>query len=126
MNPISEELKIGTIGEILVQLRLLQYNVQSAPALKDSGNDLIAVKGDIFKAIQVKTTTKDNFILKDLDKKKYHILALVKLIGENNDIHLDESKIYLLQKSEVSKSTYSIEELTDKELNETRIDELFR
>ncbi len=41
MNPISEEIKIGTIGEILVQLRLLQYEVQAAPALKDSGNDLI-------------------------------------------------------------------------------------
>jgi len=37
MNPIKKEIKIGTIGEILVQLRLLQYSVQSAPALKDSG-----------------------------------------------------------------------------------------
>ena len=63
MNPISEEIKIGTIGEILVQLRLLQYNVQSAPALKDSGNDLIAVRGEIFKAIQVKTSTKEKFNL---------------------------------------------------------------
>ncbi len=96
MNPISEEIKIGTIGEILVQLRFLQYNVQSAPALKDSGNDLIAVRGDIFRAIQVKTSTIGKFSLKDLEKKKYHILALVRLIGENYDIYLDQSKIFLL------------------------------
>jgi len=82
MNPIRVGTKIGIIGEILVQLRFLQYDIQAAPALKDSGNDLIAVKGDIFKAVQVKTTTKNNFIFKDLSKKKYHILALVKLVGE--------------------------------------------
>ncbi|KKN06483.1 hypothetical protein LCGC14_1076750 [marine sediment metagenome] len=56
MNPIRAETKIGTIGEILVQLRLLQYDIQAAPALK----------GDVFKAVQVKTITKDNFTFKDL------------------------------------------------------------
>ena len=125
MNPISEKIKIGTIGEILVQLRLLQYDVQSAPALKDSGNDLIAVKGDCFKAIQVKTTTKDKITLPDLSKKKYHLLALVKLIGENDSIYLDQSRIFLLQKSEVEKNTYYIEELSDEVLTKERVDELF-
>ncbi|MFX0037454.1 MAG: hypothetical protein ACFE9I_17665 [Candidatus Hermodarchaeota archaeon] len=123
MNPISKEIKIGTIGEILVQLRLLQYNVQAAPALKDSGNDLIAVKGDIFRAIQVKTSTKDKFNLKDLHK--YHILALVKLVGENDSIYLDQSKIFLLQESEVEKTVYTLEELLGKELNKERVIELF-
>jgi hypothetical protein len=42
-NPISSEMRIGTLGELLVQLRLLQFDVQAAPPLKDSGNDLIAV-----------------------------------------------------------------------------------
>ena len=125
MNPISEKIKIGTIGEILVQLRLLQYDVQSAPALKDSGNDLIAVKGDSLKAIQVKTSTKDNFTLPDLSKKKYHVLALVNLIGENDFIYLDQSRIFLLQKSEVEKNSYKIEELSEKKLGKERVDELF-
>ena len=123
MNPISKEIKIGTIGEILVQLRLLQYNVQSAPALKDSGNDLIAVKGDILKAIQVKTSTTDKFKLQNLHK--YHILALVKLVGENDSIYLDQSKIFLLKESEVEKTFYKIEELSEKELSRERVIELF-
>ena len=125
MNPISEEIKIGTIGEILVQLRFLQYDVQSTPALKDSGNDLIAVRGDIFRAIQVKTSTKGKFSLKDLENKKYHILALVGLIGENYDIYLDQSKIFLLQKAEVDKKSYKVDELSDKELTKERMEELF-
>ncbi len=126
MNPIRVETKIGTIGEILVQLRLLQYYIQAAPAIKDSGNDLIAIKGDIFRAVQVKTTTKDNFSFKDLSEKKYHILALVKLVGENDSIYLDRSKIFLLQKSEVEKKSYNIEELIGKDLNRERLNQLFR
>jgi hypothetical protein len=56
-NPITEAIKTGTVGELLVQLRLLQYDVQAAPPLKDSGNDLIALRGFVVRTIQVKTTT---------------------------------------------------------------------
>ena len=55
-NPISQNLVTGTVGELLVQLRLLQYGVQAAPPLKDSGNDLIALKGYEIRTIQVKTS----------------------------------------------------------------------
>lgn len=123
-NPISESIKIGTIGELLIQLRLLQYNVQAAPPIKDSGNDLIAIKREIFKAIQVKTSTTDNFRIQNLPEL-YHILALVRLVGEDNNISLDASRIFLLSKEEVRKSSYSVKELIDKELSETRVDELF-
>lgn len=123
-NPISESIKIGTLGELLVQLRLLQYNVQAAPPIKDSGNDLIAIKGEIFKAIQVKTRTTDNFGFQDLPEL-FHILALVRLVGEDNKISLDASRIFLLSKEEVRKSSYSVKELIDKELNEIRVNELF-
>jgi hypothetical protein len=37
VNPISPEIKTGTVGELLVQLRLLQFDVQAAQPLKDSG-----------------------------------------------------------------------------------------
>lgn len=123
MNPISEKIKIGTIGELLVQLRLLQYDVQAAPTLKDTGNDLIAVKGNIFRAIQVKTTIKNRINLTNLSE--YHILAIVKLEGENESIYLDKSKIYLLEKSEVNKTSYNIDELSGKEFNKERVEELF-
>jgi hypothetical protein len=56
-NPISNEIKTGTVGELLVQMRLLQHDVQAAPPLKDSGNDLIALRGFVVRTIQVKTTT---------------------------------------------------------------------
>lgn len=124
-NPISRSVKIGTIGELLVQLRLLQYNVQAAPPIKDSGNDLIAIKGQIFKSIQVKTSTKDNFRIQNLPKF-YDILALVHLVGENNNINLDESRIFLLRKKEVTGSLFNVNNLVGKKLNETRINELFR
>ena len=95
-NPLPESIKIGTIGELLIQLRLLQYEVQAAPPIKDSGNDLIAIKGKIFRAIQVKTTTKDRFRIGKLPKH-YDILALVHLDDEDNNIYLDKSKIFLLR-----------------------------
>lgn len=85
MNPLSAHLTTGTFGELLVQLRLLQYGVQAAPPLKDSGNDLIAVKGAVFKAIQVKTTAKNRFRLNDMPKY-YHLAALVALVGEQNEV----------------------------------------
>jgi len=88
MNPISPELKTSTIGELLVQLRLLQFDVQAAPPLKDSGNDLIAIRGTAIRAIQVKTTTGEHFYLRRLPEH-YDGVALVRLIGEDNILYLD-------------------------------------
>ena len=127
-NPLPESMKIGTIGELLIQLRLLQFKVQAAPPIKDSGNDLIAIKGKIFRAIQVKATTKDRFQIGKLPKR-YDILALVHLDGEdnNNNIYLDKSKIFLLHEKEVTQKSYgvNVEKIRGKELSETRVNELF-
>lgn len=41
-NPLPKALATGTLGELLVQFRLLQFDIQAAPPLKDSGNDLVA------------------------------------------------------------------------------------
>lgn len=83
---------------MLVQARLLQYGVQAAPPIKDSGNDLIAVKGDCFRAIQVKTRTtrpEEIFTLGNLPSL-YHVLALVRLEVKDDDVWLDESEIFLV------------------------------
>ncbi len=98
-NPITKEATIGTIGELLVQLRLLQYGVQAAPPIKDSGNDLIAIKGEIVRFIQVKTSTSNNYNLNDLPDV-YHIVALVDLKVSNNSIYLDDSRIFIIKKDE--------------------------
>jgi hypothetical protein len=114
-NPISDELTIGTIAELLVQLRLLQYGVQAAPPIKDSGNDLIAIKGDCVKFIQVKAT-KHNVIrgLNRLQNKIYHILAVVKLEILDKEILLDNSKIFLIPKDEIGVNSLRVDKIANK------------
>jgi len=68
VNAISPELVTGTIGELLVQLRLLELGVQAAPPIKDSGNDLIAVRGQAFCAIQVRTTAGVRYSVRKLPR----------------------------------------------------------
>ena len=132
MNSLSDTFLKGTFGELFVQLHLLQYEVQAAPPLKDTGNDLIAIKGEIFKAIQVKTTEKDDqikFNFKKLAERKYHILALVfldqKESDEPNAVNFDKCKIYLLNNADVNKGTYKKDELGKFELNKALVDSLF-
>jgi hypothetical protein len=102
MNPIDDSLLTGTYGELLVQLRLLQCGVQAAPPLKDSGNDLIAVKGPTFRAVQVETKgpDTDRFDLRGLPEL-YHLLALVALEGERLEIDLNSTKIFLITSEQV-------------------------
>ncbi|MGC9972461.1 MAG: hypothetical protein ABSE56_17905 [Bryobacteraceae bacterium] len=123
-NPISYTIKIGTVGELLVQLRLLQYGVQAAPPLKDSGNDLIALRGHAIRCVQVKTGTQG--VPKWPCKKKlYHLLAIVHLEGEGSDLDLNHSTVYLLSKEEVDRAGREWEALEGFKLNEQRIKELF-
>ena len=124
MNPISQNLRIGTLGELLVQLRLLQFDVQAAPPLKDSGNDLIAIRGEAMCAIQVKTTTADIFSFATLPAR-YHALALVRLVGEGEILRLDQCCIFLLPKAHVTKQRYRIDEVAQYELSPAAVDQLF-
>ena len=126
MNPLPDNLAKGTLGEIFVQLKLLQYGVQAAPPLKDSGNDLIAIKEDVFKAIQVKTTVKQEFRFDTNDlPTRYHLLALVRLVGEDNEVDWTNSKIYLLPKDKVTKGYYTEGELRNYCLSSDYLNEIF-
>lgn len=99
-NPLPPNLKTGTIGEILVQLRLLEYGIQASPPIKDSGNDLIAIKDEVVKFVQVKTSTRKIRTCYDLPKV-YHIVALVELkLSEVGDLLLDKTIIYLYKKGQ--------------------------
>ncbi len=124
MNPIHTTIKIGTIGELLVTLRLLERGVQAAPPIKDSGNDLIAVKGESFRAIQVKTTTTNRFNNLDFPDL-FHIAALVHLTKEGSTYNLEESRIFLLEPYEITQGSYSVANLTAYELTQARLDMLF-
>ena len=126
MNPITIPIKIGTIGELLVTLRLLQYGVQAAPPIKDSGNDLIAVRYKAFRAIQVKTTTTNRFNnLEDLPHRLYHYVAFVHLVIKGEGFDLENSRIFLVEDYKIEQGSYKIEHFADLELNQERIDELF-
>ncbi len=122
-NKITPQIKIGTLGELLVQIRLLQFDVQAAAPLKDSGNDLIAVRGESFCGVQVKTSTKNEFQANNLPEH-YHILALVNLQSNESDIFLDRSEVFLVPRNIVDKGGIPAD-LRPYQLNQQLIDNLF-
>jgi hypothetical protein len=123
-NHISNSMAKGTIGELLVQLRLLQYGVQAAAPIKDSGNDLIALKGYAVKTIQVKTCT-ERFGSLDLPER-YHLVALVKLHGHDNELQLDQTKVYLVPKEQLGGLRINREtDMTRFSVSQGLVDELF-
>jgi hypothetical protein len=124
MNRISDEISTGTLGELLVQIRLLQYGIQAAPPLKDTGNDLIAVKTKVFRAIQVKTTTGKTYHKGTLPEH-YHIMAVVGLQGQDSEIFLDNSKVFLIPKPDVKGLTTYIAGLKRYELTRELVALLF-
>lgn len=124
-NPISEELTKGTFGELIVQIRLLQYGVQAAPPLKDSGNDLIAIKQSVIKTIQVKTTSSHNVPRWPPVDKLFHILAIVRLSGEGLNIFVDATDVYLVPKEMLLETKRDWASLSKFILSEQYIEKLF-
>ena len=126
MNPLPDKLARGALGEIFVQLKLLQFGIQAAPPIKDSGNDLIAIKEDVFKAIQVKTTVGKHFKFDKNDlPSRYHLLALVRLVGGDSEVDWNKSKIYILPKDKVTKGYYTEEELRSYCFSNAYVNEIF-
>ena len=103
-------MKTGTIGELLVQLKLLEYGVQASPPIKDTGNDLIAIKGRIVKFVQVKTSKYRMPASRNLPNI-YDLVCLVKLKIDpmGGRLLLDQSKIIVLEKYESEKSELNLE-----------------
>ena len=124
-NPISPELRIGTLGELLVQLRLLQFDVQAAPPLKDSGNDLIAVKGERVHTVQVKATTSQEVPRWPDPDRIYSLLAVVRFTGEDRDLLLDASDVYLMAKSQLTSLKRSWRALEPYRMTPEQVDSFF-
>ncbi|SRR3989338_4340217 len=123
-NPITDAIKTGTVGELLVQLRLLQYDVQAAPPLKDSGNDLIALRGCVVRTIQVKTTT-EALPAWPPEARLYHLLAVVRLEGEDRELWLDKSEIFLVPRRDLHGLARTWEALQSFALSEAHVSRLF-
>ncbi len=125
MNPLSKRCITGTIGELLVQLRLFQYGVQAAPPLKDSGNDLIAVRGQTFKAVQVKTTGNEDGRWNRPEDRRYHVLALVRLRGHDDELSLDDCEIYLMDRNTVEADGFNLNDPGDEhKISQNLVDRL--
>ncbi len=128
MNKITDRVKLGTFGELLVQLRLLEFDVQAAQPLKDSGNDLIAIRGTAMRAIQVKATKieDDGYQVRVAELPElYHALAIVKFEGGEETLYLDASRVFLIAKENVKNGHYTGEELEQHALSAAVIDNLF-
>ena len=125
MNNITDNIKIGTIGEILVQLRLLENGIQAAPPIKDSGNDLIAIRGESFRAIQVKTTSGDKFDKSNLDRL-FHVLAVVHLVDDDKMIYLDKSSVFLIPKKQITTISNKIVDLKEFRITPELINNLWK
>jgi hypothetical protein len=123
MNPLYATTKQGTIGELIVQLRLLEHDVQAAAPIKDSGNDLIAIKGAVFRAIQVRCSVSGK-ISKPKNKISYHILAVVKLPKENGRFVTSKAVVYLFSRAEVDDISGNVSKYPD-HLLEDRIADFF-
>ena len=92
----------GRIGELLVELTLLAYKIESTKPPIDSGNDLITTANGIFKTIQIKTEAHDKKSWKlPKESTRYNLLILVKLGSNWNKF--DTAKIYLLKREEAGK-----------------------
>ncbi len=126
MNRLPPRLSVGTLAELLVQLRLLEYGVQAAPPIKDSGNDLIAVFGNVFKAIQVKATTgRRRSVHFNRLPAQYHLLAFVQFLPPQPLLQLDEATIYLLSRREIENESNLRSDWQAYLLSAGRIEELF-
>jgi hypothetical protein len=123
-NPLPENNLTGLFGELLVQIRLLQYGVQAAPPIADSGNDLIAVNRKEFRTISVRTTTKTTYT-KPKNARLYDVLAVVRLVGDDNVVSLDSSQVFLIPKRAVEKAPTNVGRLGKYAFSRERVRALF-
>jgi hypothetical protein len=79
------------------------------------------LKAFAIRCVQVKTSTND-LPKRPPREKRYHLLAIVKLVGAGKELQLDDSEVYLLKKEELDGCWDDVEPF---ELNEGRIEQLF-
>ena len=99
--------------------------MQAAPPLKDSGNDLIAVKGTRFHTIQVKATGGQDVPPWPNPHRIYSLLAVVRLAGEDRSVFLDDSDVYLVPKSQLANLNRSWDSLHPYRMTPEHVDTLF-
>ena len=112
MNALFETDFQGTLGELIAQTYLLAHGVQAAAPIKDSGNDLIAVRGHSFCAVQVRTS-RDGSINKPNPKRLYHILAVVHLPFDHDFPLVDKARVFLFRMQDVAGLARTVDDYPD-------------
>jgi hypothetical protein len=127
MNDLPPKMFNGVIGELVAQLSLIEHNVQAAPPLRDSGNDLIACKGDVILALQVKARLTYSFSRAGLPRK-YDGLIFIHFEGYDGRIDLSRRRaVYLLTRQEfLNTPKLGKKGLKQFVLTPKRVEEVFR
>ena len=112
MNALFETTFEGTLGELIAQTFLLAHGVQAAAPIKDSGNDLIAIRGHAFCAVQVRTS-KDGAINKPNPKRIYHVLAVVHLPFDGDFPLIQKARVFLFPMQSVAGLKGTVNDYSD-------------
>lgn len=124
MEAAPAECTLDAIGELLLQLRLLKYDIEIAPAPRRAGRYLLARKNRAIRAIAVKTT-RSRYVPRNNLIDYFHILAVVKLEGEESQFSLDRSKIYLIPRECLQDLQPYLHNIEDFALSEELVESLF-
>jgi hypothetical protein len=92
--------------------------------VKDSGNDLIAIRRKVFRAVQVRTTTRDT-ISKPRASIDYHILAVVRLPRAGGRYSTQDAEVFLFSRHEVPQLSRRLSDYPTHTLSEALIEKLF-
>jgi len=110
-NSNPPKMTIGAIGKMLVQLRLMEYGIESVKPLIDSGTDLIAIKNGRVKFIQVKTNSSHVNTSRQYDLMAHVKFKYISSHCGGNSISLDDSVIELKRKNDGNWQIMSTENL---------------
>ncbi|MGN6224309.1 hypothetical protein [Pseudoxanthomonas sp.] len=108
-----------------MQLRLLQFGVQAAPPIKDTGNDLVAFRRRTVRTLQVKTSTRRISQDRRLPEH-YEILALVSLHNYEGVVALDVSRVFLIPQALVMDTRRNFRSLAHYELRHDDVNHSMR
>jgi hypothetical protein len=125
MNDLPDRTITGTFGELLVQMRLLEYGVQACFPLKDSGNDLLAVRGPVVKSIQVRASADKTYRNRPEKTKKFDLLAAVHLVFSSGCLSADTSRIFLIPREESFRLSIRFSKLEQYELSGKLVDSVW-
>lgn len=124
MNVLFRKTWCGTLGELIAQTHLLTHGVQAAPPIKDSGNDLIGVRKQSFRAIQVRTSSNGS-INKPNPKRLYHILAVVHLPFDENFPLVSQARVFLFPKEDVKNLAGRVFDYEKNEISRALVEQLW-